>query len=115
MNKAILILSVILIGLSAKADYTVQTYQPLYPTNPIYNSATSPYLQNYEQQYPNNPYYTQCYGRHMNPYRYRPHYDYRTNFPYSTANPPIVDNTTGTNSVVKNIGQSMLFSLIRGY
>lgn len=123
MNRIILALIVMTIGLSAQADYTVTTYQPLYPaqiTPPVGNyPTTQAYGQPYNQAYYPNPYQAQYQnqyqGQFVNPYQYRPNV-YGNNLPYSALNPAVTGlGTTGGSQVVKNIGQSVLYSLLRGY
>lgn len=112
--KMILFLLTISIGLSAQADYTVQTYQPFYPAQAMNYSNIQPYNQGYYQ----NPYQTQCQGQYANPYQYQtPYYGYGNNSPYPLVNSAITGNgiTNGTPQIVKNIGQSLLYSMIRGY
>lgn len=107
-----LLLVAILIGLSAKADYTVQTYEPFYP-NPA-----QPY---YNQNYYANPYQAQYQTETANPYLYQQQcvnpylnrrYGYPGYLPYSTLNGT---TTGGAQGIVKNIGQSLLYSIMRGY
>lgn len=122
MNKKLLLLILFSIGLSAKADYTVQTYQPLYPAQTVnYPVVQQPYNQQYEQY----PYQTQCStqyqtqypNQYVNPYMYpRYNYGYGNNLPYQIVNPSILGTgSTGGQQVMKNIGQSVLFSILRGY
>lgn len=113
MNKRIIILLVaVLIGLSAHADYAVQTYQPLYPA-PIgsYSAVQQPYAQQYNQPYYQNPYQAP-YNAYQSPY-----YSYGNNVPYRITNNTgaRLNNTSIPQQIVKNIGQSMLFSMMRGY
>lgn len=121
MNKIILFLIAVSIGLCAQADYTVQTYQPLYPAQPVGYPAIQPYAQQYNQQYNQgyyqNPYQAQYQGQYVNPYQYPRPYGYGNNLPYTGMNSilPVSGNTGGTQQVVKNIGQSMLYSMLRGY
>jgi len=129
MNRIILLLLAVTIGLSAQADYSFSTVEPAYPTQPVNYSTiqsydqsyTPPYTQSYAQPYSQqynqgyNPYLTQCQGQYVNPYR-NP-YAYGNNVPYSTVNSALsgLRNTSSSTGIVKNIGQSMLFSLLRGY
>lgn len=130
MNRLILLLVAVLVGLSANADYTVTTNQPLYPT-PVgsYSIAQQPYMQQYNQGYYQNPYQNQYQGQYINPYQvgyqqqyanpyqYQMPYGYRSNSPYSVINSAIsgLGATNGTQGIVKNIGQSILYSMVRGY
>jgi len=112
---------VITIGLAAYADYTVQTIQPWYnpqtstlyssqPYNPTYNQT---YDQGYSQDYYQNPPQVQYQRQCINPYQYRrPYYGYSNTLPYAATG---LLNTGGTQNVVRNIGQSMIYSMFRGY
>lgn len=125
MNRIILLLMLISIGLSAQADYIVQASQPilpdqtypsLYPAGavgyPLHRHYQNPYVVQDQQQYVNPYIYQQqCY----NPYLYqRP---YGNILPYQATNSSILngDNTNGNQGVMKNIGQSILYSMLRGY
>jgi len=114
MNKIILFLMTMIIGLSAHADYTVQTSQPLYPTQAISYSALQSYAPQYNQGYYQNPYQAQCQGQYANTYPYQGAYGYGN--PYTAVNPTVAGLGTigGTPQVLKNIGQSMIYSMIRG-
>lgn len=80
-----------------------------YSTNPVYG-------QNYNQPYVQNPYQTQCQypGQYINPYQYQ-RYGYGT--PYSTVNSALngLNTVGGGNQIIKNIGRSMFYSMLRGY
>ena len=131
MNRIILLLLAVTIGLSAQADYSFSTVEPAYQAQPVNYSTiqsygqsyaqpyTQSYAQPYSQQYNQgyNPYLTQCQGQYVNPYQYRNPYAYGNNVPYSAVNSALsgLRNTNGSTGVVKNIGQSVLFSLLRGY
>ena len=91
MNKTILSLLVIAIGLSAQADYTVQTVEPLYPnqmTQPQNYTNIQPYQQNpqYQQGQPYQPYqnYNQTYnqGYYQDPYQTQNPYQGQVQNPY---------------------------------
>jgi len=115
----VLFLMAISIG-SAQADYTFQTYQPLYPTQAMSYSTVQPYTQQYNQGYYQNPYQTQCQGHYLNPYQYRrPYYRYGNNlpYPYAQTNSTVTgtDTTGSTGQIVRNIGQSVIYSMMRGY
>jgi len=146
MKKIILLLAVILVGLSARADYTVTTTQPVYQApiqQPINYSALQPYAQPYTQTYgqnygqnyvqpytqqynpySQNPYQTsQCQGNYINPYQYRNQYGYGAS-PYGVGGSVLSGlgglgglggTSTGGAGIVKNIGQSVLYSMLRGY
>ena len=145
MNKTILSLLVIAIGLSAQADYTVQTVQPLYPNQmalPQNYATTQPYQQyqpyqnynqTYNQGYSQNPYQTQnqYQGQVQNPYlgqyqnQYNPYsnpYGYGNNNLQSTIVNSAVSGLGRTNgvaggasSIMRNVVQSMIYSKLRGY
>lgn len=100
MNRLTLLLILVLIGLSAQANYTVQTYQPVYPSHGYYQTPFQ-----FPQQYVNPyTYQQQC----STPYMYQRQ--------YPLMNPPGLNaNTGGTQGIVKNIGQSILYSMMGGY
>lgn len=120
-KKIILFLVLVLMGLSAKADYTITTQQPFYnPQAAAYYNAQQPYNQTYNPQYnqgyTQNPYQyqQQCY----NPYMYqRPYVGYDNNLPNIVTN--TLDSTTNTTSVprqiARDLGQSVLLRMLRGY
>lgn len=128
MNRIILLLIAITIGLSANADYTVQTYQPLVPSQPIQPidyTTNQPYMQTYNQQYSptynqpyyQNPYQVQSQTQCVNPYQYQNPYTYGSNIPYSAINAATSSIGSGgvAPQIMKNIGKSMLYSMLRGY
>lgn len=134
MNRIILLLIIISMGLSAQAfDWTslisqpyqsyqqYPTYQSYVPNQAVQNaqnidySATQAYGQPYNQAYYQNPYQIQAQGQYINPYQYPRHYGYRNYNVINSAIPALSTTTTGTSSVAKNIGQSMLYSMLRGY
>lgn len=122
--KIALLLIAITIGLYAKADYTVQTYQPIYQQYPQYQQY-QPYIptqatgystiQPYNQSYCQNPYQAAYTGQYINPYQYQRPYGYGNNL--SSIINPITgyNNTNGTPSIMKNIVRSMIFSGMGGY
>lgn len=122
MKRIILVLTAIFIGLAARADYTVQTYQPMTPEqtvnyygsqgyyNPGYCQGT---YQNPYQGYYTNPYVNQ--GQYVNPYAYRNPYYLNRGY---NAIPSVVNSigaSGGAGQIIKNVGQSMLYSMLRGY
>lgn len=122
MNRLILLLMFISIGLSAQANYAIQTSQPLYPIQ----TAGYPLVQpQYTQGYYQNPYMAQNQQQYVNPYIYQqqctnPYLyqrQYRNILPYQAANSSVLngDNTIGNQGIMKNIGQSILYSMLRGY
>lgn len=135
MNKMILLLMALSIGLSVQAfDWTslispsyqpyqqyptYQSYQPYVPNQTIQTTqgidytATQAYGQPYHQAYYQNPY--QIQGQYINPYQYPRPYGYRNYNLINTAIPALSTTTTGTSSVARNIGQSVLYSMLRGY
>lgn len=130
MNRIIILLALILIGLSAKADYTVTTQQPLYPNEIESYSSIQPYNQGYPQQYNQgyyqnpyqaqaqyaNPYQAGFQQQYINPYQFQNPYGYRNNLSQA-INPAILGNTTtgGAQQILKNIGQAIIYSKLRGY
>lgn len=106
MRKAILLLIVFIIGLSANADYVVQPYSPYY--QPPINTYTNEYD-------PNSSYQIQNQQQCINPYAYG-RYRYRNNLLYPGTNPLLYGaNVSGNQGILRNIGQSLLYSMMRGY
>lgn len=98
---------VITFGLSAQALSWTDFILPS-ANYPI--AQPNPYTQ-YNQAYYPNSYQTQC----ISPYQYQNPYSYSNNIPYSITNPTVSGTTGGTSRILKNIGQSVLYSMIRGY
>lgn len=132
MKKIIIILSVILIGLSAKAfDWVGLGYQPYQQSNTPQTttfSVVQPANPSYDNMFYQSPNQVQCQAPYVNPYLYRRPYGYINPYnytnPYNVTNPlvqsPYNTTTTTTSSsvptqIVRNIGQSMLYSMMRGY
>lgn len=122
MNRIILFLVIVLVGAASYADYTVTTYQPWYNPQVAGYPAVQPYdTQQYNQGYYQNPYnaYNPYQAQCVNPYLYHRPYGYRSGLPYN-ALPSVVSGvgtgtTGGASQIAKNIGQSMLYSMMRGY
>lgn len=135
MSRAILILAIMFMGISARADIWsngyVQPLQPAVPAQPVQPDQfqnyhyTMPGDQTYYQgQYP-NPYQNQPLSQVYNPYQYRPNpyaynnYGYAVS-PYSTLGSGLT-GLTGLggagikNQIIRNVGQNMIYSLMRGY
>lgn len=128
MSKIIFLLVVMAATLSAHADmwstYPHQAFQPYqqYQSQAPFQSVQSMgYAGNQlyglqdAQGYYQNPYQTQCQGQYINPYQYqRPYGSYS---PYSVMNSALsgLGSGGGAQQVVKNIGQSVLYSMLRGY
>ena len=134
MKRIILSLIAMLIGLSAHAfswqnliipsNQTYQPYQQLVPAQvaqpaqAINYSAFQPYAQSYNQgNYQNpyqrqyaNPYQSQYQGQYANPYQYQSPYGYGSSLPSMVSG---LGNTGGSEQVMKNIGESMIYSMIR--
>lgn len=135
MSRVILILSIMFLGLSARAD--VWSYsQPLQPAVPAVPAQPADfnnyqYNQPYNQlqgqgQYPNNNYYNQPLSQYNNPYQYRPNpYAGYNNYGYATTPYSTVGSTLGglstlggagvKNQIIRNIGQNVIYSMMRGY
>ena len=133
MNRIILLFGVIIFGLINQVEaYTVTTYQPTqsypqvfsaqpnqglqsfdYSTNQAYSN---PYNQTYSQNPYQSPYQVPYQGQCVNPYQYQNPYAYGNNLPY-TASPTTSELGTsgGTQQLLKNIAQSIIFSKLRGY
>ena len=133
MSRIIVFLMFVTIGLAAHADYKVttiqplqqpyqtyqpyqpyQAYQPLVPAQPVNYSTVQPYAQTYNQNYYQDPYQAQYQTQCVNPYQYQGQY-YGNNLPYTTLSTPVTDTGSGGKQIIKNIGQSLLYSMIRGY
>lgn len=129
MKKIIVTLAFFVTGLSAYAAGWAELLSAPYAQN---NTYTYPQTATYSVVQPANPAYNnmfyqdpnqvQCQAPYVNPYLYRsPYgainpYSYRVNplwhNPYSTT------TTTSTSvpaQIVRNVGQSMLYSMMRGY
>ncbi|MDD3436278.1 MAG: hypothetical protein PHC64_03895 [Candidatus Gastranaerophilales bacterium] len=117
MNRIILFLIMVTATLPVMADYTVETYQPLYPaqieqqnysTSQPYQQPYFPYNQGYY-----NPYQAQLQTPYVSPYQCRAPYGYGGNL----LNPLILSSgsSTGSSQVVQSIGRTLLYSLFRGY
>lgn len=124
MNKIILVLIAMAIGLSAQAlswkDFFYPTYQPGIPgqsIKPPFYSTVQPYgqIDTTQGYYYQNPYQTQCQVPYGSPDWYRRPYGYSS--PYVIVNPATstTDNTNGSSQVVRNLGQSVIYSMMRGY
>ena len=141
-NRISIILTVFIFGLSAYADYSFTTTQPLYPNpmvqpqtyggiqpyqqypqyqqlnpaQPIDYTTTQSYAQPYNHYY-QNPYQNQCQGQYINPYQYPRPYGYGNNLPATVVNSAVsgMGNTGGASSIAKNIIQSMIYAKMRGY
>lgn len=134
MKKIMLLLIITSIGLSAQAfqwsNLLTQPYRPYSPYQPyipnqippvqttqVVDYATNqPYTQPYNNPiYCQAPYQAQYQGQYVNPYQYRP-YNYANSVPYAAINAATSGlGTAGGNGIVKNIGQSVIYSLLRGY
>lgn len=114
MKKTILFLMVILIGLSVNADDTTQTEQPIYPAQVVDYSTIPPSPQQYNYQgYYQNPYQAQYPRPYINPYQYRmPYYGGANILPYSILG---TGSTGGAQQIMRRIGQSIIYSMMRGY
>lgn len=130
-RRTILILSAVFIGLSAQADYTVTTVEPLYPNQTYgYPPIQQPYNQLYPQQYNqtyneecnqgyyHNPYQAGYQQQYMNPYQYqRPYVGYSNNLPFGITNNAASSLNTASvpRQIARNVGQSMLLRMLGGY
>lgn len=111
MNKIILFLMVILIGLSVNADDTTQVEQPLYPAQVVDYSTIPPSPPQYNNR--GYPYQSQYQTPYINPYQYRmPYYSSASILPYSLLG---TGSTDGAQQIVKSLGRSILYSMMRGY
>lgn len=114
MYKTILFLMAILIGLSVKADDTMQMDQQIYPAHAVDYSIIPPIPPQYNNSgYYQNPYQAQYQTPYMNPYQYRMPYYGGT----SMLNSSLLGTGSagGTQQIVKRLGRSLLYSMMRGY
>jgi len=128
MKKTIITLSVFIMGLSAHAGGWAELLSSPYSQNSIY---TTPQTNTFSVVQPTNPSYNnmfyqdsnqvQCQAPYNNPYLNRRPYGvinpYSGINPYNSINPynTTTTSTSGTNQIVRNVGQSMLYSMMRGY
>lgn len=122
MKKIILCIITMTMGLSASAlswlGYPYTPYQNVNPAQVIqpvdYNTAQQ-YGQPYTQTYIQTPYQTQCQypGQYANPYAYRYGYGMTSPIVNSTLNG--LTSVNGSNQIIKNIGRSVFYSMLRGY
>lgn len=139
MKKIIFLLAVVSMNLSAQAfDWSSLLSQPYqtYPPNqqyqpypsyqpfvPIQTSqvvnypSNQTYEQSYNQEYSKSPYQAQYQTQYVNPYQYQVPYGYANNMPYPVTNTSVSNTTGPTGQIVKNIGQSLIYSMMnnRGY
>lgn len=124
MKKIILCIITMTIGLSASAlSWLGNPYTPyqnptsIMPTQVVDYNNIQQNGQPYTQTYIQTPYQTQCQspgqypGQYINPYNYQR---------YGYGGYPIVNSTLngvagGSNQIIKNIGRSMIYSMLRGY
>ena len=129
MKKIIISLTVFMMGLSVHAAGWAELLSQPYSQTDSYvvpqangSSVVQP-NPTYNNMFYQDPNQVQCQVPYTNPYLYRrPYgqvnpYSYRVNpllqSPYNTT--PTAATTNLPNQVVRNIGQSMLYSMIRGY
>lgn len=120
MKKIITALFIIMAGLSAQAfdwaEYGYNTYQqPIDTSQPTTLSVVQPANPVYNNMFYQDPTQVQCQMPYNNPYIYRRPYGYMN--PYARVNPitSIPSGTNATSQIVRNIGQSVLYSMMRGY
>lgn len=130
MKKIIIVLSIFVMGLSVHAlgweDFGYSPYQQSVTTvQPGALSVVQPVNSPYNNMFYQDPNQVQCEAPYINPYLYRRPYGIIN--PYTGRINPVVQNpyntnvTTNTtttsvpNQIVRNIGQSMLYSMMRGY
>lgn len=130
MKKTLITFIVFIIGLSAHAAGWAELLSPSYSQN---NAYTVPQTNTFSVVQPTNPAYNnmfyqdpnqvQCQAPYVNPYLYRRPYGVVNPYSYN-VNPLFQNpyNTTATTTstsmptqIVRNIGQSMLYSMMRGY
>lgn len=130
MKKIIMVLTVFMMGLSVHAAGWAELLSTPYSQADSYVvpqvngfSVVQPANPAYDNMFYQNPNQIQCQVPYTNPYQYRrPYgqinpYSYRVNpllqSPYNTT--PMSATTNLPKQVVRNIGQSMLYSMMRGY
>jgi hypothetical protein len=132
MKKIIIALSVFTIGLSAHAAGWAELLSSPYSENNTYAapqtntfSVVQPANPAYNNMFYQDPNQVQCQAPYVNPYLYRrPYgninpYSYRVNpllqNPYTTTTTSTSTSTGVPTQIVRNVGQSMLYSMMRGY
>lgn len=121
MRKIILTLTAFTIGLSAHAAGWAELLSSPYSQNTTYSvpqtnsfSVIQPANPQYNNEFYQDPNQVQCQAPYVNPYLYRNPYGYVN--PYTPRINPLLPSATSTNSsIIKNIGQSLLYSMMRGY
>lgn len=130
MRKTIIALTIFMIGLSAHAVGWAELLSPSYAPNNTYTvpqantfSVVQPANPAYNNMFYQDPNQVQCQAPYVNPYLYRRPYGNIN--PYSYRVNPLMQNpynstvtTTSTSvptQIVRNVGQSMLYSMMRGY
>lgn len=130
MKKIIMVLIVFMMGVSVHAAGWAELLSTPYSQNNTYVvpqangfSVVQPANPAYNNMFYQDPNQVQCQAPYANPYLYRsPYgqinpYSYRVNpmwqSPYNTTTTSTT--TSLPNQVVRNIGQSMLYSMMRGY
>lgn len=130
MKRTIMVLTIFIIGSVAHAVGWAELLSPPYPqTNSYVFPQTNGYSvvqsanPTYDNMFYQDPNQVQCQASYVNPYLYRRPYGQINPYSYGTnplfQNPyNMTPNATTTNlggQVVRNIGQSMLYSMMRGY
>lgn len=133
MKKIIIAFFVFIIGLSANAAGWAELLSPPYPqqTNSYFFPQTNGYSvvqsanPTYDNMFYQDPNQVQCQASYVNPYLYRrPYgqinpYTYGVNplfqNPYNMTPTSTATTTSLPGQIVRNVGQSMLYSMMRGY
>lgn len=122
-KRVILSFIFVLMGMSAKADYTITTQKPFFnPQAAAFYNAQQQYDQQYNQTH--NPQYNQSYYQnpyqyqqpYYNPYAYSPYAGYGNNLPtIVTSTTDAAATTSVPRQIARNVGRAMMYKMIRGY
>lgn len=130
MKKIIMVLTLFMMGLSVHAAGWAELLSPPYPQAGSYvvpqaggYSVVQSANPTYDNMFYQDPNQVQCQASYANPYLYRRPYGQVNPYNYGVnplmQNPYNMSQTAGTTNlskqVVRNLGQSMLYSMMRGY
>lgn len=132
MKKIIMALTIFMMGLSVHAAGWAELLSQPYQQTDTYvvpqangYSVVQPVNSPYNNMFYQDPNQVQCQAPYTNPYLYRRPYGVVNPYtgrinpfiqnPYAPNVTTTVNTTSVPNQIVRNIGQSMLYSMMRGY